>query len=125
MTQRESDSAKPCGEPASAVRSPEQNPSGTTSLRCREAKGSSGLLPPVKENRERTKKLGVKRLGGWDQNGWKGMRGKQGDPSGIDRRSWPGGPKNRPTGVRASVVAMKRGNARGVKGRRKVEAESR
>jgi len=46
--------------------------------------------------------------GGWRQNGRKRKRGKQGDLSGATRRSWPEGPKNRPTGVRASVVAKKR-----------------
>src|ERR1022692_3008070 len=46
--------------------------------------------------------------GGWRQNGRKCKRGKQGDLSGATRRSWPQGPKNRPTGVRASVVAKKR-----------------
>src|SRR5664279_1817553 len=46
--------------------------------------------------------------GGWRQNGRKRKRGKQGDLSGATRRSWPAGPKNRPTGVRASVVAKKR-----------------
>jgi hypothetical protein len=46
--------------------------------------------------------------GGWRQNGRKRKRGKQGDLLGATRRSWPQGPKNRPTGVRASVVARKR-----------------
>ena len=46
--------------------------------------------------------------GGWRQNGRKCKRGKQGDLSGTTRRSWPQSPKNRPTGVRASVVAKKR-----------------
>src|ERR1039457_4191407 len=46
--------------------------------------------------------------GGWRQNGRKCKRGKQGDLSGATRRSWPQGPKNRPTGVRASVLAKKR-----------------
>ena len=46
--------------------------------------------------------------GGWRQNGRKCKRGKQGDLSGATRRSWPGGPKNRPIGVRASIVARKR-----------------
>ena len=46
--------------------------------------------------------------GGWRQNGRKCKRGKQGDLSGATRRSWPQGPKNRPPGVRASVVAEKR-----------------
>jgi hypothetical protein len=46
--------------------------------------------------------------GGWRQNGRKCKRGKPGDLLGATRRSWPQGPKNRPTGVRASVVARKR-----------------
>ena len=46
--------------------------------------------------------------GGWRQNGRKCKRGKQGDLSGATRRSWPPGPKNRPPGVRAFVVATKR-----------------
>jgi len=41
---------------------------------------------------------------------------------GTERSSWPQGPKSRPAGVRAPIVAKKRGNARGAKGRRKVEA---
>jgi hypothetical protein len=40
----------------------------------------------------------------------------------TDRCSWPRGPKSHPTGVRASIVAEQRGNARGAKGRREVEA---
>ena len=53
---------------------------------------------------------------GWRQNGRKRKRDKQGDPTGTERCSWPQGPKSRPAGVRASVVAKKRGNARGAKG---------
>src|SRR5437762_12558663 len=46
--------------------------------------------------------------GGWRQNGRKRERGKQGDLPGTERCSWPAGPKSRPAGVRASVVATKR-----------------
>ncbi len=46
--------------------------------------------------------------GGWRQNGRKRKRGKQGDLLGSTRCSWPKGPKSRPTGVRASIVARKR-----------------
>jgi len=46
--------------------------------------------------------------GGWRQNGRKRKRSKQGDLLGSTRCSWPEGPKSRPTGVRASVVARKR-----------------
>ena len=54
--------------------------------------------------------------------GWSDMN--QGSRSGKERRSWPlGGPEEPcPEGDRASVVARKRGNARGAKGGRKVEA---
>ena len=46
--------------------------------------------------------------GGWRQNGRKRKRDKQGDLLGTTRCSWPQGPKSRPVGVRASVVAKKR-----------------
>jgi hypothetical protein len=46
--------------------------------------------------------------GGWRRNGRKRKRDKQGDLPGPERCSWPQGPKSRPAGVRASVVAMKR-----------------
>ena len=46
--------------------------------------------------------------GGWRQNGRKRKRAKQGDLSEPERSSWPQGPKSRPAGVRASVVATKR-----------------
>ena len=46
--------------------------------------------------------------GGWRQNGRKRKRGKQGDLLGSTRCSWPQGPKSRPAGVRAPVVARKR-----------------
>jgi hypothetical protein len=61
--------------------------------------------------------VGDRMVGSWsDMN--------QGSRSGEERRSWPlGGPEEpRPEGDRASVVARKRGNARGAKGGRKVEA---
>jgi hypothetical protein len=53
---------------------------------------------------------------------WSDMN--QGSQSGKERRSWPlGGPEEPcPEGDRAFVVARKRGNARGAKGGRKVEA---
>ena len=46
--------------------------------------------------------------GGWRQNGRKRKGSKQGDLLGSTRCSWPRGPKSRSTGVRASIVAMKR-----------------
>ena len=88
--------------------------------------------------------------GGWRRNGRKVLHVKQRDLSGTGRgkagtkwrtgvatpqQAWPSvrvgaegskptGANQRlpdPTGVRASIVAMKRGNARGAKGRRKVD----
>ena len=52
---------------------------------------------------------------------WSDMN--QGSRAGKERRSWPlGGPEEPcPEGDRASVVARKRGNARGAKGGRKME----
>jgi hypothetical protein len=61
--------------------------------------------------------VGDRMVGSWsDMN--------QGSRAGKERRSWPhGGPEEPcPEGDRASVVAGKRGNARGAKGGRKVEA---
>ena len=61
--------------------------------------------------------IGDRMVGSWsDMN--------QGSRSGEERRSWlHGGPEEPcPEGDRASVVARKRGNARGAKGGRKVEA---
>jgi len=59
---------------------------------------------------------------GWGQKGWKWGRSKQGDPPRSERCSGSQDPKSHPVGVRASIVALKRDNARGVQGRRKVEA---
>ncbi len=122
MMQRKLDSAKPTGEPASAVRSLGQDPIGRHSLCWQPRAGSSGLRPGAETKRERRQMPGLGRRGGWRRKGWKRGRDKQGDPPGTERCSWPSGPKSRPAGVRASVVAKKRGNARGAKGRRKVEA---
>jgi hypothetical protein len=53
---------------------------------------------------------------------WSAMN--QGSRAGKERRSWPqvGPEEPYPEGDRASIVARKRGNARGAKGGRKVEA---
>jgi hypothetical protein len=120
-TQSKPDSAAPTGEPASAERSPGHDPRGNGSL-CLRA-GSSGLWPRAETKRERTQMPWLGWRGGWGQKGWKCGRGKQGDPPGPEGRSWPQGPKSHRAGVRASVVATKRGNAREAKGGRKVEAQ--
>src|SRR5437867_965303 len=122
MTQRKPDSATPTGEPASAVRSPRQDPRRKDSLGLLPEARSNGQRPRAEKKRERAQMPWLGRRGGWGQKGWKCGRDKQGDPSGPERCSWPVRPKSRPAGVRASVVARKRGNARGAKGRRKVEA---
>lgn len=83
---------------------------------------SSGLRPRAEKKAEREQMQWLGRRGGWGRKGWKCGRDKQGDPPGPERSSWSEDPKSRLAGVRASVVARKRGNARGAKGRRKVEA---
>src|SRR6266446_9407552 len=123
MTQRKPDSATPTGEPASAERSSCQDPRRKDSLGLLKEARSNGQRPRAEKKRERAQMPWLGRRGGWGQKGWKCGRDKQGDPSGLERRSWPQGPKNRLAGVRASVVAKKRSNVRGAKGRRKVEAQ--
>jgi hypothetical protein len=63
--------------------------------------------------------------GGWRRNGWKAKRMKQRDLPGTNRRSSSESvdAKNRRAGVRAFIVATKRGNARGAKGRRKMDSQ--
>jgi len=51
--------------------------------------------------------------GGWGRNDWKVCSVKRGDLSGGESL----------TGVRAVIVAMRRGNARGAKGGRKADAK--
>jgi len=109
MTHRKPDSATPTGEPASAVRSLRHDLQGNFSLCSRSRAGSSGQRPRAEQKREREQMPWLGRRGGWGQKGWKCERGKQGDPSGPERCSWPVRPKSRPAGVRASVVARKRG----------------
>ena len=65
------------------------------SVRVRKTTVSEGNAAPPSE-------------GGWRQNGRQRKRAKQGDLPGPERSSWPQGPKSRPAGVRASVVAAKR-----------------
>ena len=70
-----------------------------------------------------SRKIGMHGVGGDRMVGsWSDMN--QGSRSGEERRSWPHrGPEEPcPEGDRASVVARKRGKARGAKGGRKVEA---
>lgn len=123
MTQHESDSADAVWRACERCAKPVPRPVWDISLRrCKVAwlNWHAFLC-----DRNRTDiETGDERWSGWDQKGWKCMRNKQGDPSELDRRSWPKGPKNRPAGVRTSIVALKRGNARGAKGRREVEAQN-
>src|SRR5213593_1303108 len=53
MTQRKPDSAKPTGEPASAVRSPLHDPGERKSLGLSSKTGSSGLRPRAEKKPER------------------------------------------------------------------------
>src|SRR6266705_3009116 len=116
MTQSKPDSAAPTGEPASAERSPRQDPGRNDSLGLRAEVRSTGLRSRAERERERTQMRWLRRRGGWGQKGGKCGRDKQGDPPGPERCSWPQGPKSRRAGVRASIVTTKRGNARGAKG---------
>ena len=124
MTRSESDSALPTGEPASAGRSLGQVPWGNSNPRIRQQCRNKVQWPAItrrdKGEREKNAVIGV--AGGWERKVPKRRHDKQGDPcgtKGCDRGERPG---HRRTGVRAFVVARKRGNARGAKGRRKVEA---
>src|SRR5204863_9719251 len=120
MTHRKPDSATPTGEPASAVRSPRHDLCGKNSLCPRPSAGSAGMRPRAEDTRERAQMPWLGRRGGWGQKGWKCGRDKQGDPSGPERCSRAEGQKSRLPGVIASVVAMKRGNARELKRLRRV-----
>jgi hypothetical protein len=61
--------------------------------------------------------------GGWRRNDGKVGYMNQGDLSGIRRCScWLSSRRAARPGVRAPIIVMKRGNARGAKGRRKVDA---
>ena len=62
--------------------------------------------------------------GGWRQNDEKVEHMNQGDLAGVWTVFTPdeSGRRAGQPGVRAAIVAMKRGNARGAKGRRKVDA---
>src|SRR5439155_27242375 len=123
MTHSKPDSAAPTGESASAERSPSHDPRRTTSWNLLTGVRSTGLRTRAEIKGEPKQMLGLRRRGGWGQKDWKCERSKQGDPPGPERSSRPQGPKSRWAGVRASIVARKRGNARGAKGCRKVEAQ--
>jgi len=66
----------------------------------------------LKRRRPRRKRRVLGTQGGWGRNGRKAVHVKQGDLCGEECR----------IGVRALIVALKRGNARGAKGCRKVDA---
>ena len=80
--QRKPDSATPTGEPATAERSPGQDPCGKDSLCPRQGAGSKGWQSRAETKRERKPMPGLGRRGGWGQKGWKCGREKQGDPAG-------------------------------------------
>src|SRR5215472_12479644 len=121
MAHTEPDSATPTGEPASAERSLQRDPRRPHASDSCPAVRSNVVRPRTENEGELPGMTWLGRRGGWGRKGWKCGRDKQGDPLGTERRSWPQGPKNRPAGVRASIVARKRSNVRGAKGGRKVE----
>src|SRR5882762_6645541 len=85
--------------------------------------GRTDNLRPIPGKSTVSSKIGMHGVVGDRMVGsWSDMN--QGSRSGEERRSWlHGGPEEPcPEGDRASVVARKRGNARGAKGGRKVEA---
>src|SRR5882672_5465447 len=111
MTQRKPDSAKPSDEPASARRSPVRTPAGRLpgTLESRFGHGACGHEQKRNVNEQKWRGwarwvVGDRRVGRVDEV-------SRETPGALERRSWPQSPKNRPRGVRASVVAMKRGNA--------------
>lgn len=114
---RELDSAASTGEPASAVRSPGRVPSRRT-IRLRRPGGPSrDEIPAFRSERsgKRHEKPGTN-----DEVVGDGTAGSVGEVSRETRPEQTG--MARRAGVRASVVAKKRGNARGAKGRREMEA---
>ena len=121
-TQSEPDSARPTGELARVRRSPCADRRGEQSLGIREDDRLERMRSRAEVKGEREQMAWLRWSCGWGQKGWKWRLSKQGDPPGAERSSWSKGPKNRPEEVRAFVVARKRGNARGAKGRRKVES---
>ena len=108
MPHTEPDSAKPTGEPASAVRSPHGDPRRQSASDGGQAVRLNGVRPRTERKGEPRQRSWLGRRGGWGRKGWKCGRDKQGDPCGRERCSWPQGPKSRPMGVRAFVVATKR-----------------
>src|SRR6266566_4313544 len=108
MTHSKPDSAKPTGEPASAVRSPGQDPCGSKSLCPQQRAGSSGLRPRAETKREREQMPWLGRWGGWGRKGWKRGRDKQGDPFGdrtVFMVRWPKEPPGGSQSVHSSDEA--------------------
>ena len=92
MTQSELDSAMPTSEPANAERSWRYDPGRTASLALGNEVRSSGVRPRAEKKRERARMPWLGWRGGWRQKGWKGVRDKQGDPTGTARcfmALWP------------------------------------
>lgn len=117
LLERELDSAESAGEPASAERSPGGIPSGTT-IPLPRPKGPSREQPPAFWS-ERTGKRHEKPKTN-DEVVGDGTAGSVGEISRETHPEQTGATRRR--GVRASVGATKRGNARGAKGRREMEA---
>jgi hypothetical protein len=113
----ELDSAALNGEPATAERSPGSIPCGKTIPLPRPEGQGKDKRPAYRsdKNGQRREKLRTN-----DEVVGDGTAGSVGKVSRETRREQIGA--TRPTGVRAFVVATKRGNARGAKGRREMEA---
>ena len=108
MRHRELDSASRRDEPASAVRSPTRSP-------CPQSEGSPrGVAGDRVSERVLNQTVDERKAvpspeGGWRWNDGKRECSKQGNLSGSDGvQAARGGPKSRPAGGRASVVARKR-----------------
>lgn len=117
LLERELDSATSTGEPATAERSPEGIPSGMT-IPLRRPGGPSREEPSAfrsERNGERHEKPGTN-----DGVVGDGTAGSVGEVSRETHPEQTGAARR--VGVRASIRATRRGNARGAKGRREMDA---
>lgn len=122
MTQTKPDSARPTDEPASAVRSPRRDHWRRKNSDPQTGSGPNDvrLRPEKKMNRQEWRNRGGRVAGG-------GRVERVSEKSRETHSDRPvfmlQEPKSRRMGVRASIVAKKRSNARGAKGCRKVETQ--
>ena len=108
MKHRELDSASRREEPASAVRTPVRSSRLHWEQPASRGAGDRASVRVLKKAVNEPKAAPPPE-GGWSRKDGKRERGKQGDLPGSDGvHAARMGPKSRPAGVRASVVAMKR-----------------